>query len=157
MEHFKPRYPGIFERHYELTQSPTTNILANKPFDRDKMKRVAASLAAKGVFVGTSSWKYEGWLGQLYTPARYEFRGKVAATRFKCDCLSEYAKVFKTVCLDSTYYTFPELKSLQGLASQVPKDFQFGFKVTGEIAIKKFPRHARHGDHADRGRVPPPR
>jgi len=26
-------------------------------FDREKMKRVAAELAANGVFVGTSSWK----------------------------------------------------------------------------------------------------
>jgi uncharacterized protein YecE (DUF72 family) len=27
-----------------------------------------AELAAQGVFIGTSSWKYEGWLNQLYTP-----------------------------------------------------------------------------------------
>jgi hypothetical protein len=35
--------------------------------------------------------QYEGWLGQLYTLARYEHRGKVASTRFKRDCLSEVA------------------------------------------------------------------
>ena len=51
-------------------------------FDREQIKTKAAALAAQGVFVGTSSWKYEGWLGQLYTAARYEFRGKVATTRF---------------------------------------------------------------------------
>jgi hypothetical protein len=28
-------------------------------FDREKMKRKAAELAAKGVFIGTSSWKYQ--------------------------------------------------------------------------------------------------
>src|SRR2546427_10883954 len=65
------------------------------PFDRDWMKAKAAELAAKGVFIGTSSWKYEGWFGQLYTPARYEYRGKVAKTRFQRDCLSEYAEVSK--------------------------------------------------------------
>jgi hypothetical protein len=59
-------------------------------FDRERMKKRAGELAAKGVFVGTSSWKYEGWFGQLYTPARYEYRGKVAQTRFERDCLSEY-------------------------------------------------------------------
>jgi len=42
------------------------------PFDRDRMKAKAAELAARGVFIGTSSWKYEGWIGQLYTPSRYE-------------------------------------------------------------------------------------
>lgn len=66
-------------------------------FDREQMKRKAAQLASKGVFVGTSSWKYEGWFGQLYTPARYEYRGKVAKTRFEKKCLVEYVcKVFDT-------------------------------------------------------------
>jgi DNA-directed DNA polymerase III PolC len=36
------------------------------------------------------SAKYEGWFGQLYTPTRYEYRGKVAKTRFERECLSEY-------------------------------------------------------------------
>ena len=74
------------------------------------MNQKAADLAAKGVFIGTSSWKYEGWLGQLYTPGRYEYRSKVAKTRFERECLSEYAEVFKTVCVDAAYYTFPSEK-----------------------------------------------
>ena len=44
-------------------------------FDRDKMKFDLATLAAAGVFLGTSSWKYPGWLGQLYTRDRYVWRG----------------------------------------------------------------------------------
>jgi hypothetical protein len=45
------------------------------PFDREKVKQETAKLAANGVFVGKSSWKYEGWFGQLYTPSQYEYRG----------------------------------------------------------------------------------
>src|SRR5438309_5884055 len=115
------------------------------PFDRERMKVKAAELAAKGVFVGTSSWKYEGWFGQLYTPARYEYRGKVAKTRFERDCLTEYADVFKTVCVDAAYYSFPRREYLQGLADQVPSDFRFGFKVTDEITTRKFPNLDRFG------------
>ncbi|MSU58942.1 MAG: DUF72 domain-containing protein [Pedosphaera sp.] len=117
-------------------------------FEREQIKKKAAALAAKGVFIGTSSWKYEGWLDQLYTPARYEYRGKVAKTRFERDCLNEYAEVFKTVCVDAAYYTFPRPEYLQKLADAVPDDFQFGFKVTDEITVKKFPNHARHGIRA---------
>jgi len=117
-------------------------------FDRDEIKRKTEVLATKGVFVGTSSWKYDGWFGQLYTPARYEYRGKVAKTRFERDCLKEYAEVFKTVCVDAAYYTFPSQKYLEGLTAQVPPDFQFGFKVTDEITIKKFPNLARFGHRA---------
>jgi len=40
------------------------------------MKAKAAELADNGVFVGASSWKYEAWFGQLYTVARYEYRGR---------------------------------------------------------------------------------
>src|SRR5213078_3205142 len=88
-------------------------------FDREAMKQRAAELAAKGIFIGTSSWKYEGWYGQLYTPARYEYRGKVAKTRFERDCLSEYAEVFNTVCVDAAYYTFPSDKYLAGFVEKV--------------------------------------
>ncbi len=114
-------------------------------FDRERMKVKAAELAGKGVFIGTSSWKYEGWFGQLYTPARYEYRGKVAKTRFERDCLSEYAEVFKTVCVDAAYYSFPRREYLQGLADQVPSDFRFGCKVTDEITTRKFPNLDRFG------------
>src|SRR4029453_14737295 len=99
-------------------------------FHRDQVKQRVSELAPKGVFMGTSSWKYAGWFGQLYTPARYEYRGKVAKTRFERGCLAEYAEVFKTVCVDGAYYDFPRRAYLQALADQVPDDFRFAFKVT---------------------------
>lgn len=117
-------------------------------FDREQIKKKATALAAKGVFIGTSSWKYEGWLGQIYTPARYEYRGKVATKRFERDCLGEYAEVFKTVCVDAAYYTFPRPDYLQNLADAVPDDFRLGLKVTDAITIKKYPNHPRHGAKA---------
>jgi len=118
------------------------------PFGREQMKVKVAELAAQGVYVGTSSWKYEGWLGQLYTASRYEYRGKMAKSRFERDCLSEYAEVFKTVCVDAAYYTFPREEYLHKLADAVPYDFRFGFKVTDAVTIKKFPNLARFGAKA---------
>jgi len=118
------------------------------PFDRATIQSAAARLANQGVYIGTSSWKYEGWFDQLYTPARYEYRGKVAKTRFERGCLSEYAEVFKTVCVDAAYYTFPQREYLEGLTTQVPGDFRFAFKVTDEITVKKFPKLDRFGDRA---------
>lgn len=112
------------------------------------MKQAAADLAARGVFIGTSSWKYEGWLGRLYNSARYEYRGKFARTRFERDCLGEYGEVFKTVCVDAAYYDFPRRERLEKLAAQVPRDFQFGFKVTDAVTVKRFPNLARFGGKA---------
>jgi uncharacterized protein YecE (DUF72 family) len=117
-------------------------------FDRDKIKVTLAQLATSGVYIGTSSWKYEGWLGQLYTPARYEYRGKVAKTRFERDCLSEYSEVFKTVGVDAAYYDFPRRDYLLRLADAVPDDFRFGLKVTDAITIRKYPNLTRFGQRA---------
>ncbi len=69
--------------------------------DRENMRERLAVLAEHGVYIGTSSWKYGGWMGQLYTAGRYEYRGKVAKTRFERECMAEYAEVFKTVCVDA--------------------------------------------------------
>jgi uncharacterized protein YecE (DUF72 family) len=108
--------------------------------NRADLARRAADLAAQGVFVGTSSWKYPGWLGTIYDSTRYEYRGKFAQTRFNRECLAEYAEVFKTVCVDAAYYTFPSRQYLEGMINQTPDDFSFGFKVTDTITIKKLNR-----------------
>ena len=52
--------------------------------------------------------------------------------------MTEYAEVFNTVCIDAAYYGFPRCEHLQGLADQVPDDFQFDFKVTDAVTIKRF-------------------
>ena len=77
-------------------------------FDRERTKGAVAKLAARGVFIGTSSWKYLGWRGQLYDGERYVTRGKFSESRFNRDSLAEYAEVFKTVCVDAAYYKFPD-------------------------------------------------
>ena len=117
-------------------------------FNREELKRQIPDLAAQGVFIGTSSWKYAGWFGTLYDRSRYEYRGRFAQTRFNRYCLAEYAQVFKTVCVDAAYYTFPTEKYLEGMAELVPADFQFGLKVTDAITIKKFSNLHRFGELA---------
>ena len=107
-----------------------------------------AALASQGIFLGTSSWKYPGWMGQLYSAERYEYRGKVAKSRFEKNCLNEYAEVFPSVCVDASFYRFPGGMYLQGLADQAPAGFLFSHKVTDTITIKHFPRHRRHGEFA---------
>src|SRR3954462_9919417 len=96
--------------------------------DRERLKKVIADLGSKGVFIGTSSWKYPGWLGQLYTEDRYIWRGKFAESRFNSNSLAEYAEVFKTVCVDAAYYKFPDQRYLGELVKEVPEDFRFSFK-----------------------------
>jgi uncharacterized protein YecE (DUF72 family) len=119
-------------------------------FDREKVKSAVATLAAKGVFIGTSSWKYPGWLGQLYERDRYVWRGKFSNARFERLCLTEYAQVFKTVSVDAAYYQFPRREWLEEMVSQVTSDFRFTLKVTDEVTLKQFPNQPRFGHRAGR-------
>ena len=107
-----------------------------------------AGLARRKIYVGTSSWKYPGWIGQLYDEQRYLWRGKVSNSRFERGCLEEYAQVFKTVCVDAGYYRFPTEDTLPKLVAQVPEDFLFSFKVTDEITTKRFSKLPRYGARA---------
>jgi uncharacterized protein YecE (DUF72 family) len=117
-------------------------------FPRPDLAAKVALLAASGIYVGTSSWKYEGWLGLIYTPERYLTRGKFSRAKFETTCLAEYAETFKTVCADAGYYQFPSAKMLDGYFSQVPSDFKVSIKVTEDITVKQFPNLPRYGRRA---------
>ncbi len=108
-------------------------------FPRDQLASDLADLAAQGVLVGTSSWKYQGWLDQLYTRDRYLTNRKLSKVKFEATCLEEYAEVFKTVCFDGAFYQFPTEKMMEKFFSQVPSDFKMSFKVTDEITVRRFP------------------
>jgi uncharacterized protein YecE (DUF72 family) len=126
----------------------TLPLAFESSFDRAGLARRLSRLAEQGIFVGTSSWKYAGWRGQLYDEARYVYRGKFSESRFERLCLSEYAEVFKTVCVDAAYYQFPSTASVNEWMDQVPSDFQFTLKVTDEITVKRFPNLPRFGPRA---------
>jgi uncharacterized protein YecE (DUF72 family) len=116
--------------------------------DKEQIGKTVAELASSGLLIGTSSWKYQGWRGQLYEDDRYIYRGRFSEKRFDDNSLGEYARVFKTVCVDAAYYSFPTERFIEGLATQVPDDFRFGLKVTDQITIKRFPNLPRFGTEA---------
>jgi uncharacterized protein YecE (DUF72 family) len=118
-------------------------------FPLRELSRATHALAQdSALYLGTSSWKYEGWLGQIYDEQRYLTRGKLSQKRFETECLGEYAEIFPSVCVDAGYYRFPSEKYLANLCAQVPDGFRLCFKVTDEITVKRFPKLERFGDRA---------
>lgn len=106
------------------------------------------ALADRGLFFGTSSWKYEGWLGSLYDPALYQTRGRLSIKRFESECLREYARVFPVVGGDFSFYQFPSVESWKALFDGSPETLRFGLKVPEEITAPRWPMHARYGPRA---------
>jgi uncharacterized protein YecE (DUF72 family) len=117
-------------------------------FDRDGLAARLRDLAAAGIYVGGSSWKYEGWLGQVYTPERYFSRGRFSRKAFEAGCLREYAETFPAVCGDFSFYQFPSEEFWRRLFSQTPEGFRFAFKVPEQITCRVFPAHPRYGPQA---------
>jgi len=93
---------------------------------------------------GTSSWTYPGWQGLVYhKPYKSE-------REFKLKCLSEYCQcpLFRTVGIDSSFYTPLSAPTLERYAAQVPQKFSWVSKVWERITIQKYPAHARYGKFA---------
>lgn len=106
------------------------------------------ALAEKGLFFGTSSWKYEGWLGSIYSPELYQTRGKLSIKKFEAECLREYARVFPVVGGDFSFYQFPSAGYWKTLFEGTPESLRFGLKVPEEVTVPRWPRHARYGTRA---------
>ena len=117
-------------------------------FDRAGLARRLRSLAEENIWIGTSSWKYPGWLDQVYTRERYQTRGKVSQKRFEAECLAEYAETFPIVCGDFSFYQFPSPEYWQKLFASAPPGLQFALKVPEEVTAEVFPKHARYGPRA---------
>src|SRR5215210_5856267 len=100
------------------------------------------------IHLGTSTWAYEGWKGEVY-------RAYYAKNRFKQDCLKEYDQyqhegesLFRTVGFDYTFYGPPTPQQLAHYAGQLPADFKACAKVWEEITIPVYPSGLRYRSKA---------
>lgn len=75
------------------------------------------------IVLGTSGWSYEEWVGPFYTERKKMF--------------SEYARVFKTSEINSTFYAYPNPGLIYGLTRGSPKDFVFAAKLPQLITHTK--------------------
>ena len=121
---------------------------ATPEFDKAALAVRLRSLAAQNIWIGTSSWKYPGWLDQIYSRDRYATRGKFSQKRFEAECLAEYAETFPIVCGDFSFYQFPTPEFWQRLFANAPTGLRFALKVPEEVTAEVFPRHARYGPRA---------
>jgi uncharacterized protein YecE (DUF72 family) len=108
-----------------------------------------ARLADQGIFIGTSSWNYEGWLGQVYPVDVYAGpRKSFVISKFREKALEDYAKVFRTVCFDGAYWKLPTHEQMKAFESSLPEGFQFAMKVTDTITLRRYPNTKMSGDRA---------
>ncbi len=81
------------------------------------------------VFLGTQGWSYKSWVGEFYPQG----------TR-PSDYLEEYAKHFRAVEIDSTYYGAPRPQTVDQWRQVTPDDFRFTAKFPQAITHEKMLR-----------------
>lgn len=93
------------------------------------------------IYLGTSTWAFPGWKGVVYK------RSYKSQKDFTSNSLGEYATIpwFRTVCVDSFFYTPPKPETLLHYASMVPEHFRWVSKVWERITIATYPKHPRYG------------
>jgi len=120
----------------------------DRPAQARRLAEKLHGLAGRNVFFGTSSWKYEGWLGDIYSKDRYVERGKFSQKKFESECLREYAETFPVVGGDFSFYQFPSPSYWKKLFDETPPTLKFGLKVPEEVTVPRWPGHARYGTRA---------
>ena len=131
-----------------MSQLPGFEEAHEPPPQAARLRPRLQALAAQGIYFGTSSWKYEGWLGSVYSAERYQTRGKFSKKKFEDTCLTEYTGTFPTVCGDFAFYQFPSAEYWANLFAAVPDGFRMGLKVPEDITVTTWPKHARYGRKA---------
>ncbi len=79
-----------------------------------------------GLLLGTSAFTANGWAGVFYPPGMKPR-----------DFLSYYARQFKTVEIDSTYYRTPSASTVTNSYERTPPDFVFAAKVPQVVTHEK--------------------
>jgi uncharacterized protein YecE (DUF72 family) len=119
-----------------------------RPPQAAQLAAVLREWASKGVFFGTSSWKYPGWVGSIYSKDRYLTRNKFSKSKFEANCLTEYAETFPVVGGDFSFYQFPAPSTWAKTFAGTPPGFGFGLKVPESVTVTRWPEHARYGKRA---------
>jgi uncharacterized protein YecE (DUF72 family) len=126
-----------------------SNLFDNEAtFDRQSFAARIRRLADRKIFVGTSSWRYEGWLGQIYTPERYLTRGRFSKKKFHEESIQEYAETFPIVGADFSFYSIPEPSFWKKMFTAAPSQLKWDLKVPEDFTTKRFSMQARYGARA---------
>lgn len=83
------------------------------------------------ILIGTQGWNYPAWVGPLYPPG----------TR-TAEFLATYARAFRAVEVDSTFYAIPDARTVRAWAERTPPEFTFALKMPREVTHERRLRDA---------------
>jgi uncharacterized protein YecE (DUF72 family) len=97
-----------------ITRVTSSDLKIKRPYDHAQL------------FLGTSAFTANGWAGVFYPPGMKQ-----------TEYLAHYARTFRTVEIDSTYYGPPAASTVENWYRKTPPDFIFAAKVPQSITHHK--------------------
>jgi uncharacterized protein YecE (DUF72 family) len=94
---------------------------------KTKKKSKTQNLKSK-MEIGCQGWNYDDWMTKAGGETVFYPRG----TRSN-EMLAHYAKIFKTVEVDSTFYAIPTSSTVENWYKKTPENFTFSLKLPQEI------------------------
>jgi uncharacterized protein YecE (DUF72 family) len=89
------------------------------------------------IYVGTCGYAYKDWIGPFYPP-------KTKSP----EMLPTYARRFRAVEIDSSYYGVPKPQTVASMATRTPPEFRFSFKLPSTVTHPADPSSLRVHDDA---------
>lgn len=83
------------------------------------------------ILIGTQGWNYAAWVGPFYPPG-------TRASEF----LPKYARAFRAVEVDSTFYAIPDVRAVRAWDERTPAEFTFALKMPKEVTHERRLRDA---------------
>ncbi|HKR63942.1 MAG TPA: DUF72 domain-containing protein [Thermoanaerobaculia bacterium] len=83
------------------------------------------------ILIATQGWNYTAWVGPFYPPG-------TRAPEF----LSTYARMFRGVEVDSTFYAIPDASTVRAWNERTPRDFTFALKMLKQVTHERRLRDA---------------
>lgn len=87
------------------------------------------------ISIGCQGWNYEDWTTKAGGEIIFYPRGTRSNTM-----LENYAKLFETIEVDSTFYAIPPTSTIEGWYKKSPENFTFSLKLPQEITHNLFLR-----------------
>ncbi len=84
----------------------------------------SSNVSSLSLLIGTSGWYYDEWVGPFYDRKKGMF--------------TSYTKVFNTAEVNSTFYNYPQQRTVEGWNRSSPPEFTFALKLPQLITHKKW-------------------
>lgn len=109
-----------------------TNPEKTKPADSENLKSARGGLPESTFEIGCQGWNYADWVTPAGGAPVFYPRGTKSA-----EMLRLYAKIFRSIEVDSTFYAIPPAATVENWYLKTPENFTFSLKLPQEITHEK--------------------